>query len=161
MTGDKSSLGEALVRLEAEARVSLGTAGSAACSGTRQGGSRHRGWAQRCRSQRVLRVSTNAVFSSLLVQPSVLGSGIQTISSSNAVWKTNSLGVESISRQRSSSDPPAIHAPVPPLRVTSTSMCPLPCLPPALAPAGFQLHTPAAASALTVAWACHCHPVTL
>ncbi|NXP74905.1 ASAP2 protein, partial [Ramphastos sulfuratus] len=56
------------------------------------------------------------------VQPSVLGSGVQTISSSNAVWKTNSLGVESISRQRSSSDPPAIHAPVPPLRVTSTNV---------------------------------------
>ncbi|RMC17285.1 hypothetical protein DUI87_05865 [Hirundo rustica rustica] len=56
------------------------------------------------------------------VQPSVLGSGIQTISSSNAVWKTNSLGVESVSRQRSSSDPPAIHPPVPPLRVTSTNV---------------------------------------
>uniref|UniRef100_A0A803YHY0 ArfGAP with SH3 domain, ankyrin repeat and PH domain 2 n=1 Tax=Meleagris gallopavo TaxID=9103 RepID=A0A803YHY0_MELGA len=55
----------------------------------------------------------------------VLGSGIQTISSSNTMWKTNSLGVESISRQRSSSDPPAIHPPVPPLRVTSTSMFPL------------------------------------
>lgn len=41
------------------------------------------------------------------------------------MWKTNSLGVESISRQRSSSDPPAIHPPVPPLRVTSTSMFPL------------------------------------
>ncbi|KAM6323483.1 arf-GAP with SH3 domain, ANK repeat and PH domain-containing protein 2 [Aegotheles albertisi] len=52
----------------------------------------------------------------------VLGSGIQTISSSNAMWKTNSLGVESISRQRSSSDPPAIHPPVPPLRVTSTNV---------------------------------------
>uniref|UniRef100_A0A8B9G3U0 ArfGAP with SH3 domain, ankyrin repeat and PH domain 2 n=1 Tax=Amazona collaria TaxID=241587 RepID=A0A8B9G3U0_9PSIT len=52
----------------------------------------------------------------------VLCSGIQTISSSNAVWKTNSLGVESISRQRSSSDPPAIHPPVPPLRVTSTNV---------------------------------------
>uniref|UniRef100_A0A8C5TT82 ArfGAP with SH3 domain, ankyrin repeat and PH domain 2 n=1 Tax=Malurus cyaneus samueli TaxID=2593467 RepID=A0A8C5TT82_9PASS len=52
----------------------------------------------------------------------VLGSGIQTISSSNAIWKTNSLGVESISRQRSSSDPPAIHPPVPPLRVTSTNV---------------------------------------
>ncbi|NXU47300.1 ASAP2 protein, partial [Turnix velox] len=56
------------------------------------------------------------------VQPSVLGSGIQTISSANAMWKTNSLGVESISRQRSSSDPPAIHPPVPPLRVTSTNV---------------------------------------
>ncbi|XP_030345408.1 arf-GAP with SH3 domain, ANK repeat and PH domain-containing protein 2 isoform X2 [Strigops habroptila] len=56
------------------------------------------------------------------VQPSVLGSGIQTISSSNAMWKTNSLGVESVSRQRSSSDPPAIHPPVPPLRVTSTNV---------------------------------------
>ncbi|NXX93649.1 ASAP2 protein, partial [Centropus bengalensis] len=56
------------------------------------------------------------------VQPSVLGSGIQTISSSNAMWKTNSLAVESISRQRSSSDPPAIHPPVPPLRVTSTNV---------------------------------------
>lgn len=64
-------------------------------------------------------------FPLFLVQPSVLGSGIQTISSSNAMWKTNSLGVESISRQRSSSDPPAIHPPVPPLRVTSTSMFPL------------------------------------
>ncbi|NXN15893.1 ASAP2 protein, partial [Indicator maculatus] len=56
------------------------------------------------------------------VQLSVLGNAIQTISSSNAVWKTNSLGVESVSRQRSSSDPPAIHAPVPPLRVTSTNV---------------------------------------
>ncbi|XP_025053380.1 arf-GAP with SH3 domain, ANK repeat and PH domain-containing protein 2 isoform X4 [Alligator sinensis] len=55
------------------------------------------------------------------VQPSVLGSGVQT-TSSNTMWKTNSLGVESISRQRSSSDPPAIHPPVPPLRVTSTNM---------------------------------------
>ncbi|XP_075001179.1 arf-GAP with SH3 domain, ANK repeat and PH domain-containing protein 2 isoform X1 [Calonectris borealis] len=66
------------------------------------------------------------------VQPSVLGSGIQTISSSNAMWKTNSLGVESISRQRSSSDPPAIHPPVPPLRVTSTNVLP-PAPPPPVA----------------------------
>uniref|UniRef100_A0A8C7EF98 ArfGAP with SH3 domain, ankyrin repeat and PH domain 2 n=1 Tax=Nothoprocta perdicaria TaxID=30464 RepID=A0A8C7EF98_NOTPE len=62
--------------------------------------------------------------------PRNIGKGSSTISSSNAMWRTNSLGVDSISRQRSSSDPPAIHPPVPPLRVTSTSMFPLcPLLP--------------------------------
>uniref|UniRef100_A0A8B9PBQ3 ArfGAP with SH3 domain, ankyrin repeat and PH domain 2 n=1 Tax=Apteryx owenii TaxID=8824 RepID=A0A8B9PBQ3_APTOW len=54
--------------------------------------------------------------------PRNIGKGTNTISSSNAMWRTNSLGVESISRQRSSSDPPAIHPPVPPLRVTSTNV---------------------------------------
>ncbi|KAL7988044.1 hypothetical protein Chor_006963 [Crotalus horridus] len=54
------------------------------------------------------------------VQSSFLGSAVQTTPSSNTLWKTNSLGMESISRQRSSSDPPTVHPPVPPLRVTST-----------------------------------------
>ena len=45
----------------------------------------------------------------------------QPASSANAPWKTNSVSVDSISRQRSSSDPPAVHPPLPPLRVTSTS----------------------------------------
>ncbi|XP_054849618.1 arf-GAP with SH3 domain, ANK repeat and PH domain-containing protein 2 isoform X1 [Eublepharis macularius] len=56
------------------------------------------------------------------VQSSFLGSAVQTTPSSNTLWKTNSLGMESISRQRSSSDPPTVHPPVPPLRVTSTSI---------------------------------------
>ncbi|XP_074144199.1 arf-GAP with SH3 domain, ANK repeat and PH domain-containing protein 2 isoform X1 [Sminthopsis crassicaudata] len=55
------------------------------------------------------------------VQPPILGTGVQTTSSANTSWKTNSLSVDSVSRQRSSSDPPAIHPPLPPLRVTSTS----------------------------------------
>uniref|UniRef100_A0A8C3HKQ6 ArfGAP with SH3 domain, ankyrin repeat and PH domain 2 n=1 Tax=Chrysemys picta bellii TaxID=8478 RepID=A0A8C3HKQ6_CHRPI len=66
------------------------------------------------------------------VQPSILGSGVQTTSSFNTMWKTNSLGVENISRQRSSSDPPAIHPPVPPLRVTSTNIL-FPAPPPPVA----------------------------
>ncbi|XP_053141714.1 arf-GAP with SH3 domain, ANK repeat and PH domain-containing protein 2 isoform X2 [Hemicordylus capensis] len=56
------------------------------------------------------------------VQSSFLGSAVQTTPSSNTLWKTNSLGMESISRQRSSSDPPTVHPPVPPLRVTSTNI---------------------------------------
>lgn len=103
-------------------------------------------------------------FPLFLVQPSVLGSGIQTISSSNTMWKTNSLGVESISRQRSSSDPPAIHPPVPPLRVTSTSMFPLsPVFPSAVSNHSWlifpfsQLMLPLL---VTVALACRSHPVT-
>ncbi|XP_044519555.1 arf-GAP with SH3 domain, ANK repeat and PH domain-containing protein 2 isoform X1 [Gracilinanus agilis] len=55
------------------------------------------------------------------VQPPILGTGVQTTSSANTSWKTNSLSVDSVSRQRSSSDPPAIHPPLPPLRVTSTN----------------------------------------
>lgn len=67
-------------------------------------------------------------FPFFLVQSSFLGSAVQTTPSSNTLWKTNSLGMESISRQRSSSDPPTVHPPVPPLRVTSTSMFALsPC----------------------------------
>ncbi|KAJ7342038.1 hypothetical protein JRQ81_008437 [Phrynocephalus forsythii] len=65
------------------------------------------------------------------VQSSFLGSAVQTTSSSNTLWKTNSLGTESISRQRSSSDPPTVHPPVPPLRVTSTNL--LPSAPPPVA----------------------------
>uniref|UniRef100_A0A452QUG6 ArfGAP with SH3 domain, ankyrin repeat and PH domain 2 n=1 Tax=Ursus americanus TaxID=9643 RepID=A0A452QUG6_URSAM len=44
-----------------------------------------------------------------------------TASSATALWKTNSVSVDGASRQRSSSDPPAVHPPLPPLRVTSTS----------------------------------------
>lgn len=46
---------------------------------------------------------------------------VQTASSANTLWKTNSVSVDGVSRQRSSSDPPAVHPPLPPLRVTSTS----------------------------------------
>uniref|UniRef100_A0A8C5JX57 ArfGAP with SH3 domain, ankyrin repeat and PH domain 2 n=1 Tax=Jaculus jaculus TaxID=51337 RepID=A0A8C5JX57_JACJA len=46
---------------------------------------------------------------------------VQTASSANTPWKTNSVGVDGVSRQRSSSDPPAAHPPLPPLRVTSTN----------------------------------------
>lgn len=46
---------------------------------------------------------------------------VQTASSANALWKTNSVSADGVSRQRSSSDPPAVHPPLPPLRVTSTS----------------------------------------
>uniref|UniRef100_A0A8C4PH69 ArfGAP with SH3 domain, ankyrin repeat and PH domain 2 n=1 Tax=Equus asinus asinus TaxID=83772 RepID=A0A8C4PH69_EQUAS len=49
---------------------------------------------------------------------------VQTASSANALWKTNSVSVDGVSRQRSSSDPPAVHPPLPPLRVTSTSTLP-------------------------------------
>ncbi|KAK1333301.1 hypothetical protein QTO34_006842 [Cnephaeus nilssonii] len=41
--------------------------------------------------------------------------------STNAPWKTNSVSVDGVGRQRSSSDPPAVHPPLPPLRVTSTT----------------------------------------
>lgn len=51
----------------------------------------------------------------------VCACAVQTASSANALWKTNSVGVDGVSRQRSSSDPPAVHPPLPPLRVTSTS----------------------------------------
>ncbi|KAM6149948.1 arf-GAP with SH3 domain, ANK repeat and PH domain-containing protein 2 isoform 2-T2 [Erethizon dorsatum] len=53
---------------------------------------------------------------------------VQTASSANTLWKTNSVGVDGVSRQRSSSDPPAVHPPLPPLRVTSTN--PLTSTPP-------------------------------
>lgn len=46
---------------------------------------------------------------------------VQTATSANTLWKTNSVGVDGVSRQRSSSDLPAVHPPLPPLRVTSTS----------------------------------------
>ncbi|XP_032286053.1 arf-GAP with SH3 domain, ANK repeat and PH domain-containing protein 2 isoform X3 [Phoca vitulina] len=57
---------------------------------------------------------------------------VQTASSATALWKTNSVSVDGASRQRSSSDPPAIHPPLPPLRVTSTNP-PAPTAPPPLA----------------------------
>lgn len=57
----------------------------------------------------------------------------QTASSAHAPWKTSSVSVDGVSRQRSSSDPPAVHPPLPPLRVTSTSTSfPLSSLPGAL-----------------------------
>lgn len=46
---------------------------------------------------------------------------VQAATSANTLWKTNSVGVDGVSRQRSSSDLPAVHPPLPPLRVTSTS----------------------------------------
>ncbi|XP_025783238.1 arf-GAP with SH3 domain, ANK repeat and PH domain-containing protein 2 [Puma concolor] len=46
---------------------------------------------------------------------------VQPASSANALWKTNSVSVDGVGRQRSSSDPPAVHPPLPPLRVTSTN----------------------------------------
>lgn len=45
----------------------------------------------------------------------------QTAASTRAPWKTSPVSVDGASRQRSSSDPPAVHPPLPPLRVTSTS----------------------------------------
>ncbi|MBN3310299.1 arf-GAP with SH3 domain, ANK repeat and PH domain-containing protein 2a [Amia ocellicauda] len=59
------------------------------------------------------------------VQLSGLGGGVQT--SGSAGWKTGSVEVGG--RQRSSSDPPNMHPPVPPLRVTSTAILP-PVTPP-------------------------------
>ncbi|XP_036397531.1 arf-GAP with SH3 domain, ANK repeat and PH domain-containing protein 2a isoform X2 [Megalops cyprinoides] len=52
------------------------------------------------------------------VQISGLGGIVQT--SGSSLWKPTSL--DAAGRQRSSSDPPNIHPPVPPMRVTSTSI---------------------------------------
>ncbi|RXN01438.1 Arf-GAP with SH3 domain, ANK repeat and PH domain-containing protein 2 [Acipenser ruthenus] len=60
------------------------------------------------------------------VQLSVMGPSVQTTSSNS--WKSGSGSTEGLSRQRSSSEPPDIHPPVPPLRGTSTAN------PPPLAP---------------------------
>ncbi|XP_033612066.1 arf-GAP with SH3 domain, ANK repeat and PH domain-containing protein 2 isoform X1 [Fukomys damarensis] len=57
---------------------------------------------------------------------------VQAASSASTPWKTNSVGVDGVSRQRSSSDPPAVHPPLPPLRVTSTNP-PTPTPPPSVA----------------------------
>ena len=57
----------------------------------------------------------------MCVRVHVRACAVQTASSATALWKTNSVSVDGASRQRSSSDPPAIHPPLPPLRVTSTS----------------------------------------
>ncbi|XP_051031630.1 LOW QUALITY PROTEIN: arf-GAP with SH3 domain, ANK repeat and PH domain-containing protein 2-like [Phodopus roborovskii] len=60
--------------------------------------------------------------------PRNVGGKVQTATSANTLWKTNSVGVDGVSRQRSSSDLPAVHPPLPPLRVTSTN--PLTTTPP-------------------------------
>lgn len=57
----------------------------------------------------------------MCVRVHVRACAVQPASSANALWKTNSVSVDGVSRQRSSSDPPAVHPPLPPLRVTSTS----------------------------------------
>ncbi|XP_041043949.1 arf-GAP with SH3 domain, ANK repeat and PH domain-containing protein 2a [Carcharodon carcharias] len=54
--------------------------------------------------------------------------GVQTTTSSG-VWKPASLGMETASRQRSASDPPNLHPPVPPVRVTSATANPSPPTP--------------------------------
>ncbi|XP_075413246.1 arf-GAP with SH3 domain, ANK repeat and PH domain-containing protein 2 isoform X3 [Tenrec ecaudatus] len=60
---------------------------------------------------------------------------VQTASSAGTVWKTDSVRGDGVSRQRSSSDPPAVHPPLPPLRVTSTNpSAPTPPLPVTKAP---------------------------
>ncbi|XP_050999810.1 arf-GAP with SH3 domain, ANK repeat and PH domain-containing protein 2 isoform X1 [Acomys russatus] len=53
--------------------------------------------------------------------PRNVGGKVQTATSANTLWKTNSVGVDGVSRQRSSSDLPAVHPPLPPLRMTSTN----------------------------------------
>ncbi|XP_075454452.1 arf-GAP with SH3 domain, ANK repeat and PH domain-containing protein 2 isoform X2 [Ascaphus truei] len=58
------------------------------------------------------------------VQSSIFGSSVHSTPSNTPAWKPTPL--ESGSRQRSSSDPPAIQPPVPPLRVTSTATNPPP-----------------------------------
>ncbi|XP_076415359.1 arf-GAP with SH3 domain, ANK repeat and PH domain-containing protein 2 isoform X1 [Peromyscus maniculatus bairdii] len=53
--------------------------------------------------------------------PRNVGGKVQTATSANPLWKTDSVGVNGVGRQRSSSDLPAAHPPPPPLRVTSTN----------------------------------------
>ncbi|KAM8952209.1 arf-GAP with SH3 domain, ANK repeat and PH domain-containing protein 2 [Pelodytes ibericus] len=60
------------------------------------------------------------------VHSTIFGSSIHTSSSTTPSWKPNPVGLESGSRQRSSSDPPAIQPPVPPMRVTSSATNPPP-----------------------------------
>ncbi|XP_040204572.1 arf-GAP with SH3 domain, ANK repeat and PH domain-containing protein 2 isoform X2 [Rana temporaria] len=60
------------------------------------------------------------------VQSTFFGSSIHSAHSNALAWKSHAIGHESGSRQRSSSDPPAIHPPVPPMRVTSTATNPPP-----------------------------------
>ncbi|XP_068136425.1 arf-GAP with SH3 domain, ANK repeat and PH domain-containing protein 2 isoform X1 [Hyperolius riggenbachi] len=60
------------------------------------------------------------------VQSTIFGSSIHHTHSNPPLWKPHPLGHESGSRQRSSSDPPAIHPPVPPMRITSTATNPPP-----------------------------------
>ncbi|XP_078069293.1 arf-GAP with SH3 domain, ANK repeat and PH domain-containing protein 2a isoform X2 [Mustelus asterias] len=54
--------------------------------------------------------------------------GVQMITSTG-VWKPASLGMETASRQRSASDPPNLHPPIPPVRVTSATANPSPPTP--------------------------------
>ncbi|XP_041109511.1 arf-GAP with SH3 domain, ANK repeat and PH domain-containing protein 2-like isoform X3 [Polyodon spathula] len=68
------------------------------------------------------------------VQLSVMGPGVQTTSSNS--WKSGSGSTEGLSRQRSSSEPPDIHPPVPPLRGTSTANPPPVVPPPPVAKTG-------------------------
>ncbi|XP_044148460.1 arf-GAP with SH3 domain, ANK repeat and PH domain-containing protein 2 isoform X2 [Bufo gargarizans] len=60
------------------------------------------------------------------VQSTIFGGSIHNTPSNTPAWKSYPLGHEIGSRQRSSSDPPAIHPPVPPMRVTSTATNPPP-----------------------------------
>ncbi|NP_001084911.1 ArfGAP with SH3 domain, ankyrin repeat and PH domain 2 L homeolog [Xenopus laevis] len=60
------------------------------------------------------------------VHSTIFGSSIHTTPSNTPAWKASSISAESGSRQRSSSDPPSIQPPVPPLRVTSTATNPPP-----------------------------------
>ncbi|XP_053314801.1 arf-GAP with SH3 domain, ANK repeat and PH domain-containing protein 2 isoform X2 [Spea bombifrons] len=59
------------------------------------------------------------------VHSTIFGSSVHTSSNTQA-WKPNTVGLESGNRQRSSSDPPAIQPPVPPMRLTSTATNPPP-----------------------------------
>ncbi|XP_063298243.1 arf-GAP with SH3 domain, ANK repeat and PH domain-containing protein 2 isoform X2 [Pelobates fuscus] len=58
------------------------------------------------------------------VHSTIFGSSIH--SSTTPAWKVNTAGHEFGSRQRSSSDPPAIQPPVPPIRITSSATNPPP-----------------------------------
>ncbi|XP_062894016.1 arf-GAP with SH3 domain, ANK repeat and PH domain-containing protein 2a [Mobula hypostoma] len=54
--------------------------------------------------------------------------GVQTTTSSS-VWKSAPIGMDTTSRQRSASDPPNLHPPIPPIRVTSATANPSPPTP--------------------------------
>uniref|UniRef100_A0A8C5Q2P8 ArfGAP with SH3 domain, ankyrin repeat and PH domain 2 n=1 Tax=Leptobrachium leishanense TaxID=445787 RepID=A0A8C5Q2P8_9ANUR len=60
------------------------------------------------------------------VHSTIFGGSVHVSSSATAAWKVNAAGLESGSRQRSSSDPPAIQPPVPPIRITSSATNPPP-----------------------------------
>ncbi|XP_042188835.1 arf-GAP with SH3 domain, ANK repeat and PH domain-containing protein 2a isoform X3 [Callorhinchus milii] len=57
-------------------------------------------------------------------------SAVPSVSSQTSnVWKPGSMGMEGVNRQRSASDPPNLHPPIPPLRVTSATANPSPPTP--------------------------------